>query len=353
MNFHKLKVSALDKPIEDATTITFDVPEELKEEFNFKPGQYLNIDFVVNGEKARRSYSLNSCPNSGEPHQVTVKRVKGGLVSNFVQDYLKVGDVLEVMTPDGRFCAELNEEHYKTYFLFAAGSGITPVFSILKSVLIKEPHSRVHLFYGNQNQDTIIFKQELEDLGQKYGERLNVVHILSDPKVWTTWEQWDGKTGMIDPNGVEELITENPPVAQSTEYFICGPGNMNTTVRDKLREIGVPKEFIHIEQFNADAADMDDSIKAFPNAKLTAHLYNQKFEFEVPEGKTILQVLKDANVDPPFSCESGICSTCFATIQKGKAEMKANMVLDDSEVEAGKVLTCQAIPTTEEIEIKY
>ena len=176
---------------------------------------------------------------------------------------------------------------------------------------------------------------------------------MSEPKVWTTWEQWNGKTGMIDPKGVEEFINENPPVAQTTEYFICGPGNMNTTVRDKLRELGVPKEFIHIEQFNAEEDDSAGEIKAFPNAKLTAHLYNQQFEFEVPEGKTILQVLRDANVDPPYSCESGICSTCFATTLKGKAKMKANMVLDDSDVENGKILTCQSIPTTEEIEIKY
>ena len=352
-SFHKLKVIALDKPIKDATTITFDVSEHLRENFYFKPGQYLNIDFLVDGRKARRSYSINSCQIANEPLQVTVKRVENGLVSNFVQDQLRIGDKLEVMTPDGRFCVDLDKENYKTYFLFAAGSGITPVFSILKSVLVAEPNSRVHLFYGNQNQDTIIFKDELEDLSNEYTERLNIVHILSEPKIWTTWKSWKGKTGIIDSAGVEDLITANPPVAQSTEYFICGPGNMNTSVSDTLHSLGIPKELIHIEQFNAEIDDSSNEIKAFPNARLTAHLYNRQFELEVTEGKTILQTLQDAKVDPPYSCESGICSTCFATVLKGTAKMKANMILEDEEIEDGKILTCQAIPTSEIIEVKY
>ena len=334
-------------------TITFDVPEEHSSRFKFLAGQYLNIKFFVDGEEARRSYSLNSCPFPGEPLEVTVKRVEGGLVSNFVNDRLKVGDELEVMPPEGRFCLETDEKHYKTYFLFAAGSGITPVFSILKTVLLSEPKSSVKLFYGNHNQDTIIFESELAELENKYGSRLKTVHILSDPKVWSTWKQWDGKTGIIDGQTTEEFITENPPTAQDTEYFICGPGNMNVTVRDKLIELGVPDSKVHIEQFNVDETETSTDIKAFPNAKLSAHLYRQEFNLEVPEGKTILEVLKDAEIDPPYSCESGTCSTCFATIIKGSAEMRHNMVLDDKEVAEGKILTCQAQPTSEEIEIRF
>ena len=185
--FYKLKVSDLNKPIKDATTITFDILNQWYETFNYHPGQHLIIKFNIDGKEARRSYSLNSCPFENEPLEVTVKRVKNGLVSNFVNDNLKVDDELEVMIPQGRFYAKIEKEAYKTYFLFAAGSGITPVISILKSVLVASPYSAVNLFYGNANQDTIIFKKELEDLQNQYAERLNIVHILSNPNVWTSW----------------------------------------------------------------------------------------------------------------------------------------------------------------------
>ena len=153
----------------------------------------LNIKFQIKGEENRRSYSLNSCPYTDEPLQVTVKRMEGGLVSNYINDESKAGHELEVMAPQGRFYADVKKDDYKTYFLFAAGSGITPIFSILKSIMITAPYSVVNLFYGNKNQDTIIFKKELDELKNKYADRLNIVHILSHPKIWATWKQWKGK----------------------------------------------------------------------------------------------------------------------------------------------------------------
>jgi len=191
-HFHKLKISAVDNPIKDATTITFDVPDNLKDMFRYCPGQHLIIKFIINGKESRRSYSLNSSPYREEPLQVTVKRVKGGLVSNYIGDHLKIGDELEIMMPQGRFYADIKEAAYKTYFLFAAGSGITPIISILESVLIASPNSTVNLLYGNSNQDTIIFKKQLDDLLEEYPNRLRVVYTLSDPNVWSTWKQWKG-----------------------------------------------------------------------------------------------------------------------------------------------------------------
>ena len=212
MLFHKLKVLALENPIKEATTLTFDVPSNLIDAFNYHPGQHLIIKFVIDGEEARRSYSLNSCPFKEEALQVTVKRVKDGLVSNFVGDHLKVGDELEVMVPQGRFYADIKEDAYKTYFLFAAGSGITPIISILKSVLIASPHSAVNLLYGNTNQETIIFSNELDELKSQFSERLQIIHTLSEPKVWSTWQQWKGRKGRINSESCGMVYCQSPAV---------------------------------------------------------------------------------------------------------------------------------------------
>ena len=315
--FYTLKVSALNKPIEDATTITFDVPTPLYEQFSYHPGQHLVIKFIIEGKEVRRSYSLNSSPFLEEKLQVTVKRVKDGLVSNYVNDQLKVGDTMEVMLPQGRFYANIQKDAYKTYFLFAAGSGITPIISIAKSVLVASPNCMVHLFYGNSNQDTIIFKKELEELEKDYSERFNLVQTLSSPKVWTSWEQWKGRTGRIDTANIEWFIQNSPPIAQHTEYYACSPGAMNLAVKNTLLNLGVPKNLIHIEQFGGQTAEATTTIQAIPNAQLSVHLNGQEHDLIIPDGKTILSTLKAANLEPPFSCESGVCGTCVATLHKG------------------------------------
>lgn len=351
--FHKLKVQAIDYPLKEATTITFDVPASLYESFHYFPGQHLIIKLFVNGEEARRSYSLNSCPYTKEALQVTVKRVKNGLVSNFVGDHLKVGDELEVMIPQGRFYADIKKEAYKTYFLFAAGSGITPIISILKSVMVASPNSAVNCIYGNANQDTILFKKELEELQNQYPYRLQIVYTLSSPKVWSTWEQWKGRKGRIDAATVEWFITNHPPIAQSTEYYICGPGAMNVSIRNTLRGLGIPKELIHIEQFGGTIEELNTNIEAVDNAQLSVSLNGQSHQLTIPKGKTILQVLKEANTNPPYSCESGVCATCVAKVTKGQAEMKAYMALEEEEISKGMILTCQALPVSQQIEIVF
>ena len=353
MQFHKLKVLAVDHPIKEATTITFDVPSHWYEAFHYYPGQHLIIKFFIEGEEVRRSYSLNSCPFKEEALQVTVKRVKGGLVSNYVADQLQAGDELEVMVPQGRFYADVKADDYKTYFLFAAGSGITPIISILKSVLIASPNSVVNLFYGNTNQDTIIFKKELDLLQEQYPQRLQIVYTLSAPKVWSTWQQWKGRKGRIDAEAVEWFITTYPPVAQHTEYYICGPGAMNNSIRNTLLGLGIPKELVHFEHFGGDMAESSTDIAAVDNARLTVHLNGHTYQKIIPKGMTILQVLKAANINVPYSCESGVCAACQAKITKGKTEMKACIALDDQEIAKGLVLTCQAVPVTQEVSVEY
>jgi len=350
--FYQLKVAQLNKPIEEATTITFEIPDALKSTFQFKPGQHLIIKFIMNGEEARRSYSINSSAISNENLQVTVKRVHKGLVSNYINDSLKEGDTLEVMPPQGMFCVDIAADAYKSYFLFAAGSGITPIISIAKSVLAASPQCYVNLFYGNKNQDTIIFKDELDQLAKQYENRFKVVHTLSEPKVWTTWQQWKGKKGKIDNDAVEWFITNNPPIAQNTEYYICGPNAMNVNIRAKLMELQIPKNLINIEQFGGGNIEEKTNINSV-DATAEVVLYGQSHQVNIKAGSTILQALKTASINPPYSCESGICGTCTAKLTKGTAEMKSCMALDDDHLKQGLILTCQALATSPQLKIEY
>jgi ring-1,2-phenylacetyl-CoA epoxidase subunit PaaE len=266
---------------------------------------------------------------------------------------LKVGDEIEIMPPQGRFYADVKTDDYKTFYLFAAGSGITPIISILKSVLYSTTHSLVRLFYGNANQDTIIFKEELERLELEFTNRLKIVHTLSSPKVWSVWKQWSGRKGRIDSKAVEWFIKNYPPVAQSTEYYICGPGAMNMSIRNTLMRLDVPKTLIHIEQFAGSLDNADLDIDAVENATLDISLNGQKHELTIPKGQTILETLKSAKVSVPYSCEGGICGTCIAKVTKGKTAMKSCMALEEKEITKGWILTCQALPLTEKIEIEF
>lgn len=348
----RLKIVSIENPTTDSATLRFAIPASKRDTYRYKPGQYLTLQFNINDEEVRRSYSLNSSPFVDDHLEVTVKRVAGGLVSNYINDEVKVGDEVVVLPPDGRFYASIEEDAYKTYFLFAAGSGITPIMSILKSVLTAAPNCVVNLFFGNKNQDSIIFQDELTNLQQTHPERLVVVHTLSDPKVWTTWKQWNGRKGRIDAKAVDWFVENHPPVAQSTEYFICGPGAMNTAVRDELVALGVPSSLIHIEQFANVGADNDNMIAAVSSV-VDVFLEGRTISVSVEPGTTILEALKDAGERPPYSCQSGVCATCVAKVKKGSAEMKACMALDEDEIKAGQILTCQALPTSEKLEIVY
>ena len=351
--FYRLKVLAVENPIQEATTLTLAVPPHLEQAFAYFPGQHLIFQFYINGQEVRRSYSLNSCPFQEKSLQITAKRVKKGLVSNYIGDHVKVGDEVTVMVPQGRFFVDINKDDYKTYFLFAAGSGITPIISILKSVLLASPNSVVNLFYGNTHQDSIIFEEELALLQKQHPDRLEIVHTLSDPKVWSTWKQWTGRKGRIDAEAVEWFINTYPPVAQNTEYYICGPGAMNTTIRDTLIGLDVPKELVHIEQFGGNSETSNTAIKAVDQAQLTAKVNGQKYQITIPKGKTVLQALKDVKADPPYSCESGVCGTCVARVTSGEVEMKSCMALEEKEIQKGMVLTCQALPVSKSVTLQF
>ncbi|MEL6717734.1 MAG: 2Fe-2S iron-sulfur cluster-binding protein [Bacteroidota bacterium] len=364
--FYTLPVKSVVKETPEAVTVSFEIPEEHKQSFSYQPGQYLTLKFKLKGLEVRRAYSMCSSPIENEL-AVTVKQVDGGLVSTHINQNLKAGDMVESMLPEGRFLVESNPETNKTYYLIGAGSGITPLLSIIKTVLEKEPKSSIFLLYGNRNEDSIIFKQQLKQLEERYSGQLIVEHILSQPKkekgkglsgIFSKGKtNWQGKVGRIGASTINEFLTKNPKRSQQAEYYLCGPGGMIETAKRTLENKGIAKENIHVEYFTA--ADSNIATKttgteiSVAGAKAKVHLNGDVVEVQIPEGKTILDALIKEGYDPPYSCTSGACSTCLAKTLSGSVKMDVYYAIDDEEVAEGFILTCQAHPTTSEIEVTF
>ena len=357
--FHKLKVSEVKNEIAEAVSVSFVVPVELKEAFNYKPGQFTTLKMVINGESVNRSYSFCSSPYHNEAITIAVKRVAGGKGSNFINDNFKPGVEVEVMEPMGNFHSPIDPANAKQYVLFAGGSGITPIIAILKSVLIKEPKSSVVLFYGNRNQSSIIFKDKLEKLQIEYGGRLKIVHILDVPEAG-----WSGYSGFILKDLALKLLRENTNLNfQHTEFFICGPTPMMKQVEEALGALQIPKEKVHIEYFTAKLEE-DKHAAGVGSAAQGAEPFSGKTrvkiiydgntrEFDVKEKETILEAALDAGYDPPYSCMVAACCTCRAKLISGKVEMDDRESLTDAEISKGYVLTCQSHPKSHGIVLNY
>ncbi len=362
--FFSLKVNKIVRETADAVSLFFEVPDSAKEYFSFVQGQHLTFKFNIGGNEQRRAYSICTSPRENAL-AVTVKKVTKGVVSTYICDKVKEGQEIEVMPPSGRFFTPLSSDARKDYYLFAAGSGITPLMSILKTILEDEPMSRVNLFYSNRSENSIIFNQELSNLQHKYEEQLVVEHILSQPKKEKSGglsglfskgkASWTGKTGRMDKAHVATFLKDNPTRAKVAEYFICGPSGMIDAANAALLAQNVDKKHIHIEHFNniGIAADPSVSAATIDGAAVTVTLNGKTHNISVPKGQKILDVMMKQKLDPPYSCTSGACSTCMAKVTKGSVKMDACFALDDDEVEAGFVLTCQAHPTTSEVELTF
>ncbi len=362
--FHKLTLRDIVQETADTVTLVLDVPESLQSAFAYQHGQYLTLRFHIGGKEERRAYSMSSSPLE-KSLAVTVKRVPQGKVSSHIHEQVQKGDQIEISPPEGKFTIALEEEKRRTFYLFGAGSGITPLMSILKTVLEKEPKSEVHLLYGSRDEDNIIFNEQLEALKTHYNGQLRVERILSRPKKdkakglaglfskGTT--TWTGKTGRITPKQVANFISDSSDANKESVYFICGPGDMNLAVEKFLLNQGIDKERVHVEHFSGVVNDQAQkaSSQDLETASVRVHLEGEDFELSIKKGKTILDAILDSNREAPYSCTAGACSTCVAKVVKGAVRMDTCLALDEEEVQDGLILTCQSHPTSAEVEITF
>jgi ring-1,2-phenylacetyl-CoA epoxidase subunit PaaE len=352
-HFYKLRVAEVVAETDEANSIRFEVPEELEDVFRFKAGQHLSVRAEINGEEIRRNYSLCVAP-SEDQLKVTVKRIAGGVFSNWVGDNLKAGDTLDVMTPHGSFTVDFNSTAKHRYVAFAGGSGITPVMSLIKTALGTEPESRFTLFYGNRDANSIIFLEALAALKDRYLGRFELYHFLSE-------EEGDVElfNGMLDRETCDEAIEHLvDDVAAIDAWFICGPGPMMDAAEAALTDRGVAKDRIHIERFLAGrpsaalAAQMAQLQEKAAGLTLSVTLDGRTRKVEFTEAN-ILDSAREAGLPAPFACKAGVCATCRAKVTKGKVEMAARYGLTDEEIAAGYVLTCQSVPVGEGVAVDY
>lgn len=354
--FHTLEVADVKRETEDAISIGLRIPEGLREDFRFIHGQYLTLKLEVDGEELRRSYSICSSPFDEGTLRIAVKRVPGGRASSKLVERLKAGDTLEVMTPMGNFYTLCDAAHEKHYVAFAAGSGITPILSILMTTLRSEPKSRFTLFYGNTDQDRIIFRQKLEELKAHHGDRLQVHHILSQGV-----EEDMLFNGRITTDKAVQLMKRFLTDDLRKEYFICGPEQMMVNVSEALEKLGVEKKRIHIELFTSPVTEeakkppVPVGEGAFTGtADVTVIIDGREHAIQVAaEGDAVLDVALDAGLDVPYACKGAVCCTCKARIVEGQVEMAMNYALTDDEVADGYVLTCQTHPRSAKVVVDY
>lgn len=352
--FHTLKVKDIRRETADAVSIAFDVPPQIQHEFQYKQGQYITIKLKVNGEELRRSYSICTSPYSEKELRVAVKEVADGRASTLMNRQWKVGDMVEVMTPMGNFSSVLSGNNKKHYVLFAGGSGITPMMSILKSVLYIEKQSKVTLVYANRDEDSVIFKKDIEKIASENGDRVKVLNIYDNPKGSVE----DIQKGLLSVERVKEIVAKLD-LAKADEYFICGPGPMMENIKQALEGLNTAKEKIHIEYFSAVAdavakAEGNGGTGASVNSEITVIQYGIETQMTLnTEGLSILDAAIEAGVDAPFSCKGAVCCTCRAKVLEGKVKMDANFALTDAEVEEGYILTCQSHPLTEKVVVDF
>lgn len=351
--FHEISVKDVVQETPTSISVGLDIPESLREEFQYIQGQYITLKVEVNGEELRRSYSICSSPIEDGVFRIAVKKVDGGRVSTFLQS-IQPGHNLEVMPPMGNFYTMLDASNAKQYVAFAAGSGITPVISILKTVLHKEPRSKFILFYGNKSKLETIFRNELDHIHGKYPDRFLLYNIYTQENTGDPLLE-----GRMTTDKISTLVDEYVEPTIATEYFLCGPEEVIANASDVLKSKGIDKGNVHIELFTSPVEGAIKTDEPKPSgdsvsSHVTVIMDDEETEFELSSGgEVILDAALDAGVDVPFSCKGAVCCTCKAKVIEGSASMDMNYALSDGEVEDGFILTCQAHPTSEKLVVDY
>ena len=352
-HFHALSVARVAPETSDSVRIGLEVPPELAGEFEFLPGQHLPIQVTAGGRKLRRTYSICSVPGR-LPLEIGVRLQPGGRFGEFVANELEAGDRLEVMPPSGQFVARPEPERRRTTLLFAAGSGITPVLSIVRAILETEPQSRVLLFYGNRRRATTMFVEDLFALKNRFPERLQLGFVFSQEQ-----QEFPIMSGRLDGAKVMELHAAFWRDLAPDEAFICGPGRMLDDVRDTLLELGMDPGVIHIERYGAPRRP-DQPLETGParsgeaGTQVTLVMDGHRQTFVMPPGSdNIVDAAADHGIDLPYSCKAGVCATCRTHLREGRVRMRANYALEPWEVDKGFVLACQSEPLTDSIVIDY
>lgn len=352
--FHKLKVEKIYKETSDCSVVSFEVPENLHEEFKFSQGQHLTLKADINGEDVRRSYSLCSSPLEGK-WTVAVKQIPEGKFSTLVNENLKAGDEIEVMPPSGTFGVASDENNKKNYLFFSAGSGITPIMSMIKTHLANEPNSTCKLFYVNKTAKSIIFKEELEQLRNTYFGRLEIYYFLTKEK-----RDIDLFNGRFTEEKLAVLTKVFIDIPDTNEVFLCGPEDMVSFVSTFLEKEGLPKELIHFELFVTGLTEEDKqraerlAQQNVEGTEVTIVDGGKDFHFTMTKDyDNILDAALGAGADLPFACKGGVCSTCKCKVVEGSVEMKVNYALEDHEVAQNLVLSCQSVPTSDKVKVDF
>ncbi|WP_370226852.1 2Fe-2S iron-sulfur cluster-binding protein [Mesoflavibacter sp.] len=346
--FHTLNIKDITRQTDQCVSITFAVPDHLKEDYKFKAGQYITLKTDIEGKEVRRDYSLCTSPSSGNL-TVAVKEVENGTFSKYANQVLKVGDTLDVAQPQGRFTFTPDTSKTRTIAAFAAGSGITPVLSILKTVLEEEPNSKFVLVYGNKTLKDTIFLNDLLDIQNKYSDRLTIQFLYSQS------QEKDALFGRIEKSTVNFIVKNKYKDVNIDAFYLCGPEGMINTVKDVLAENNIEDSKIFFELFTTTSSVSVEDLEEVTDGttSITVIVDDEEKTFTMSQQQSVLEAALEQDLDAPYSCQGGICSSCLARVKEGKATMRQNNILTDNEVAEGLILTCQAHPVSAKIIVDY
>ena len=349
--FHPLKIKSIQRETRDSVRIALRVPEELRSEYKYFPGQHLPLQLEIDGKKLRRTYSICSAPD--EPLEIGVRVQPGGRFSEYAANVLAVGDEIDVMPPSGQFRLELDAGNAKDYVGFAAGSGITPILAMIKSVLATEPQSRFILFYGNRKQSTTMFIEDLYALKNQYMDRLQLNFVFSQEE-----QEFEPMAGRLDGDKVRELYQHFGAGLRATDCFVCGPDSMIKDVTAALVDLGMYESHVHSERFGVPRKASNEQAKVAPRAAEQAEItvimdgHIRSFDMQRDDAN-IVDAAADHGIELPYSCKGGVCATCRCHVRAGEVSMDTNYGLEPWEVEAGFVLACQSRPVSESVTLDY